>query len=427
MSFERINLALKQISASTTYTAVQSLIEQHLAERSLSLTAVEQAKLIRLCLRKLNEWFSHTPDQIKEIKLHFHQLLIRTPTHLTQKQLIDLLLDQLQITFNDYLIFLLTDVYDKNYSKLLEELEREGDVAYLVHLPDRVSNVCRTHIPTCFQARMYFHRLSGHIEEQLLTHHYPKMLAQTDTNVNFLCQLVHRAAKLGELLSSHDHEPNPIHRLLQDTPRTSGVHCTRICSSRKAPSIPSGYASPNISFWRPSMMFSSTRLNTATLKLSIVSSAIAFSITQPCKPTSPTLFSFANNRPSNSSRAFSSTSACQRIATSNVSRKPSSVSSNSGRRRVSFDSLPMSNTYTSASAFASACRSISPLASIRTRINCCSACSMASVCIWNRRSITFGGADNFSERFSSNGSNGFRTPARCSSTLTIKLIRKSRC
>ena len=198
MSFETVNIALKQISASTSYSAVRSLIEQYFFERNLQLTAVDQAKLVRLSLRKLNDWFAHAPDQVKDIKISFHQHLLRTPVFLTQKQLIDLILTELQTTFNDYLIFLLGDVYDKNYSRLLNELERESDVGYLAHLPDRASNVCMTHIPVCFQAKTYFRRLSEYIEEQLLTCHYPKMLAQTDTNVSFLCQLVHRAAKLGK-------------------------------------------------------------------------------------------------------------------------------------------------------------------------------------------------------------------------------------
>jgi hypothetical protein len=198
MSFERLNLVLKQISSSNSYLSIHLLIEEYFFDKNRHLTSIEQEKLVRLCLRKLPDWFSQTPEQIKEIKLSFHKYFLQTPFLLKQKQLIDLLLNQLQNQSNDYLIFLLVDLYDKNYQKLLNELENQSDVAFIVHLPDRISNICMTNIPNCFQTKTYFNRLSQFIQEQLISFHYPNMVAQIDTSVNFLCQIVHRAAKLGK-------------------------------------------------------------------------------------------------------------------------------------------------------------------------------------------------------------------------------------
>ncbi|CAF0875637.1 unnamed protein product [Adineta ricciae] len=197
MSFERINLVLKQISASDSYSSVQSLLTQYFFDRTLQLTAVDQEKVVRLCLRKLPDWFSQHPEQVKEIKIDFHQHLLQTPILLTQKQIIDLILNEFQTIPVDYFIFLLNDIYEKNYVKLLSELEKENDIGYIIHLPDRITNISLTNIPSNFRAKIYFNRLSEYIEEQLITYHYPKMIAQTDTNVQFLCQLIHKAAKLG--------------------------------------------------------------------------------------------------------------------------------------------------------------------------------------------------------------------------------------
>jgi hypothetical protein len=175
------------------------LIEEYFFNKNLHLTSNEQEKLVRLCLRKLSQWFSQTPEQIKEIKIDFHQYFLQTPIYLKQKQLIDLLLNELNNTFNDYFIFLLTDLYDKNYQKLLNELEYDIDISYIIHLPDRITNICMTNIPLCFQTKPFFNRLSEYIQEQLINVHYPNMLAQIDTSINFLCQLVHKSAKLGKM------------------------------------------------------------------------------------------------------------------------------------------------------------------------------------------------------------------------------------
>lgn len=201
MSFERLNSVLKQISSSNSYFSVRLLIEEYFFDKPNQLTSNEQEKLVRLCLRKLPEWFSQTPEQIKEIKIHFHKYFLRTPIYLKQKQLIDLILNELKNNSNDYFIFLLTDLYDKNYQKLLNELEHDVDIPYIIHLPDRITNICMTNIPPCFQIKSYFNRLSEYIQEQLITLHYPNMMAQIDTSVNFLCQLVHKAAKLGMRIS----------------------------------------------------------------------------------------------------------------------------------------------------------------------------------------------------------------------------------
>ncbi|UJR13488.1 hypothetical protein I4U23_000502 [Adineta vaga] len=197
MSFERINLVLKQISSSNSYSSIQSLIEQYFFDKTLQLTSLDQEKLVRLCLRKLSDWFLQNPEQIKEIKIKFHQHLLQTPFLLKQKQLIDLILNENQTNLNDYFIFLLNDIYEKNYQNLLNELENDSDVAYIIHLPDRIGNISMTNIPLSFQTKTYFNRLSDYIQEQLITYHYPKMVAQMDTNVSFLCRLVHKAAKLG--------------------------------------------------------------------------------------------------------------------------------------------------------------------------------------------------------------------------------------
>jgi len=198
MSFERLNIVLKQISSSNSYSSIRLLIEECFFDKNKHFTSIEQEKLVRLCLRKLSDWFSQTPEQIKDIKINFHRYFLQTPFLLRQKQLIDLILNELKTTSSDYLIFLLVDLYEKNYQKLLNELEQEGDVGYIIHLPDRISNICMTNIPICFQSKTYFNRLSEYIQEQLITCHYPNMVAQIDTSVNFLCQIVHRAAKLGK-------------------------------------------------------------------------------------------------------------------------------------------------------------------------------------------------------------------------------------
>lgn len=198
MSFERLNHVLKQISSSNSYLSIHLLIEEYFFDKNLHLTSIDQEKLVRLCLRKFSDWFIQTPEQIKDIKLNFHKYFLQTPILLKQKQLIDLLLNELKIHSNDYFIFLLVDLYDKNYQKLLNELENQSDISFIVHLPDRISNICMTNIPNCFQTKIYFNRLSQYIQEQLITSHYPNMLAQIDTSVNFLCQIVHKAAKLGK-------------------------------------------------------------------------------------------------------------------------------------------------------------------------------------------------------------------------------------
>ncbi|CAF1061889.1 unnamed protein product [Rotaria sordida] len=197
MSFERLNIVLKEISSSNSYLSIENLIEEYFFNKNLHLTSIEQEKFVRLCLRKLSDWFNQTPEQIKQIKIHFHKYFIQTPFLLKQKQLIDLLLNQLKISFNDFFSFLLIDLYEKNYQKLLYELENDLDIGFIIHLPDRISNIFMTNIPICFQSKNFFHRLSQYIQQQLITIHYPNMIAQVDTNVNFLSQLVHRAAKLG--------------------------------------------------------------------------------------------------------------------------------------------------------------------------------------------------------------------------------------
>lgn len=202
MSFEKLNFVLKQISSSNSYFSVQLLIEEYFLNKSNQLTSIEQEKFVRLCLRKLSNWFSQTPEQIKEIKINFHKYFLHPTILLKQKQLIDLLLNELKNNSNDYFIFLLTDLYDKNYLKLLNELEKDSDVSYIIHLPDRISNVCMTNIPVCFQIKSYLNRLSQYIQEQLITFHYPNMVAQIDTSVSFLSQLVHKAAKLGNMIES---------------------------------------------------------------------------------------------------------------------------------------------------------------------------------------------------------------------------------
>ena len=196
MSFERLNSIFKEISSSPTYFSVQTQIEKNFFDENL-----EQEKFLRLCLRKLTDWFTQTPDQIKEIKIHFHTFFLQTSSRLKQRQLIDLLIQQLTNQFNDYFIYLLTDLYQTNNQQFFEELQQENNVNYLIHLPDRITNICRRNIPTCFQAKFYFKRISEFIQQQLITIHYPKMLAQIDTNINFLSQLVHKAAKLGKSTS----------------------------------------------------------------------------------------------------------------------------------------------------------------------------------------------------------------------------------
>lgn len=198
MSFERLNIVLKQISSSNTYLSVRDIIEEYFFNKNLHLTSIEQEKLVRVCLRKLSDWFSQTPEQIKDIKLNFHKYFLQTPFLLKQQQLIELILNELKITPNDYFMFLLVDLYEKNYQKLLNELEKDSDIGFIIHLPDRITNICMTNIPVCFQHRMFFNRLSEYIQEQLITFHYPNMVAQIDTSISFLCQLIHRAAKLGK-------------------------------------------------------------------------------------------------------------------------------------------------------------------------------------------------------------------------------------
>ena len=198
MSFERSNLLLKQISSAPSYSSVRSLLDEHLAAGNARLTSIEQEKLVRVCLRKLADWFQHTPEQIQEIKLNFHRYFLRTPFFFPQKQLFDLLLNELHEHPSDYLLFLLVDLYEKNYSTFLDELTRENDVSYLIHLPDRVSNVCQKNTPPAFQLATYCRRLSDYIRERLINEHYPRMLGQVDTNVTFLSLVIHRAAKLGK-------------------------------------------------------------------------------------------------------------------------------------------------------------------------------------------------------------------------------------
>ncbi|CAF2073879.1 unnamed protein product [Rotaria magnacalcarata] len=197
MSFERLNPILKQISSSHSYLSVQPVIEEYCFNENIHLTSIEQEKLIRLCLRKLPDWFSQTPEQIKEIKSNFHKYFLQAQSSLKQKQIIDLILNEFKLTNNDYFIFLLVDVYEKNYEKRLHELENESDIGYIIHLPDRINNICMKNIPICFQTKTYFNRLSEYIQEQLINYHYPNMLAQMDTNISCLSQLIHRAAKLG--------------------------------------------------------------------------------------------------------------------------------------------------------------------------------------------------------------------------------------
>lgn len=192
MSFERLNSILKEISASQSYFSIQSQLENYFS----NFNSIEQEKFIRLCLRKFSDWSIQTPDQIKEMKIHFHDCLLRTS--LKHAQFIDLLINELNNQFNDYFIYLLTDFYQINHRKLFEELERENNISYLIHLPDRIANISGKNIPLCFQTKIYFRQISQYIEQQLINIHYPNMLAQIDTNVQFLSQLVHKSAKLGK-------------------------------------------------------------------------------------------------------------------------------------------------------------------------------------------------------------------------------------
>lgn len=193
MSFERLNSIFKELSSSQTYFSVQNQIETNFFDENL-----DHEKFLRLCLRKLPDWFLQTPDQIKEIKRDFHDFFLRTSSRLKHRQLIDLLIQELTDQFTDYFIYLLTDLYQNNTQQFFEELQRENNVNYLIHLPDRMTNLCRRNIPNCFQAKFFFQRMGQFIQHQLATIHYPKMLAQIDTNINFLSQLVHRASKLGK-------------------------------------------------------------------------------------------------------------------------------------------------------------------------------------------------------------------------------------
>lgn len=192
MSFERLNSILKEISASNSYVSFRNLTENDLLHQ-------DQEKIVRLCLRKLPQWFRDTPDQIKEIKLHFHQYCLQASHRFQQRQIIDLILEELKTQLNDYFLFLLVDLFEKNYSILLDQLAEQSDVDYLIHLPDRVGNVCMRNIPSCFQIKSYFHRLSEFIRDELINRHYPNLLAQKDTNISFLSQLIHKAAKLGNI------------------------------------------------------------------------------------------------------------------------------------------------------------------------------------------------------------------------------------
>ena len=236
MSFERLNSLLKELSSSQSYFSVQSQIEKHLVDQHL--TGIEQEKFLRLCLRKFSDWFSRTPDQIKEIKIHFHTCLLRTSLGFQHAQLIDLLINELTNQFNDYFLFLLTDFYQTHRRNLFEELERQKNVSYLVHLLDRISNLCGKNIPLCFQSEIYFRQISEYIEQQLINIHYPNMLAQIDTNVQFLSQLVHKAAKLGK---SHILPNHSSHWIFQVIRNTSGVRYYEIYFFKNLVKILSGY------------------------------------------------------------------------------------------------------------------------------------------------------------------------------------------
>lgn len=185
-SFEQINFFLKQISTSNSYFSIRSIVEEN----------INDEKLVRLCLRKLPQWYQQTPEQIQDIKKHFHDIILRTT--IEQKQLIDLLLNQLREKTEDYLIYLLSDLYEKNYEKLFNELEKNNDSSFLIHLPDRISNICQTKIPSVFQIKTFCSRLSRYIQGQFISNHYPKLKSQIDTNISFLSQIIHKAAKLGK-------------------------------------------------------------------------------------------------------------------------------------------------------------------------------------------------------------------------------------
>ena len=191
MTLERSTLLFREIASSTDYSSVRSLLDEPLS------TSIDAEKLVRLCLRKLSDWFQTRPSQIQEIKVHFHRYFLRTPFSFAQKRLFDLLLGQLGEHLDDYLLFLLVDLFEKNYSIFLDELIRENDVTYLIHLPDRVNNVCEKNTPRAFQLNNYFRRLSEEIEKRLINEHYPRMVNQLDTNVQYLSQVIHRAARLG--------------------------------------------------------------------------------------------------------------------------------------------------------------------------------------------------------------------------------------
>lgn len=187
-SFEQINFFLKQISTSNSYFSIRSIVEEN----------INDEKLVRLCLRKLPQWYQQTPEQIQDIKKHFHDIILRTT--IEQKQLIDLLLNQLREKTEDYLIYLLSDLYEKNYEKLFNELEKNNDSSFLIHLPDRISNICQTKIPSVFQIKTFCSQLSRYIQGQFISNHYPKLKSQIDTNISFLSQIIHKAAKLGKKL-----------------------------------------------------------------------------------------------------------------------------------------------------------------------------------------------------------------------------------
>ena len=190
MSFIEV---LNEVSLSNNFASVRLLIEKYLFDENLHQTSIEQEKLLCVCLRKLSNWFV---EERQQIQMNFIRYFLQIPIFLKQKQLIHLLLNELKRKFDDYLLFLLIELYEKNYVKLLNELEEEGDVAFIVHLPDRVSNVSMKKIPKSFQCEIYFHRLSLFIENELLKRHYSNVNVEI---VSFLCQLVHKASKLGKL------------------------------------------------------------------------------------------------------------------------------------------------------------------------------------------------------------------------------------
>ncbi|CAF0801356.1 unnamed protein product [Didymodactylos carnosus] len=198
---------LKQISATTTYASVRDLIQQIFVENEQSII---HEKVIQLCLRKLSDWYK-TSNNIKQIKTDFYQYFLNN-IRLTQKQIIDLLLSELNTnntdkSNRDYLLYLLTEIYDKNYLKFLYEQfdQRENGIQYIVHLPDKIVNVCTYNIPPCFQTKTYFNRLSLFIKNELETKHYTNMEANRDTNIDILCKLVIKSSKLGNR-SCHESE-----------------------------------------------------------------------------------------------------------------------------------------------------------------------------------------------------------------------------